>query len=310
QRIISSTEAVGLKEIPKHLMVIGGGVIGVEIGSVFSRLGSKVSIVEYLGSLIASMDGNLGKELHKSLSKQGIEFYLGHKVTKVISNGSGVTLTAEKLSDKKEMSLKGDYCLMAVGRKPYSENLGLENIGVKIDEKGRVEVDKNLETNVKGVYAIGDVIKGTMLAHKASEEGIFVAEILAAQKPHINYSLIPNIVYTQPEVAGVGLTEEELVKAGRKIKTGSFHFKANARAKISMDTEGFIKVIADATTDEILGVHMIGPRIADTYIEAVVAMEYRASAEDIARMSHGHPTFSESFKEACLAATGNRAIHI
>jgi dihydrolipoamide dehydrogenase len=310
KRIISSTEALALQEIPKHLMVVGGGVIGVEIGSVFARLGSKVSIVEYFDSLIATMDGALGHQLHRSLRKQGIDFYLEHKVTNATATEDKVELKAENLSDKEEMSLDGDYCLMAIGRKPYTASLGLENIGVETNEKGQITVDKNLETNVKGVYAIGDVIRGAMLAHKASEEGVFVAESIAGQKPHINYSLIPNIVYTQPEVAGVGLTEEELKKTNRSIKTGSFPYKANARAKISMDTDGFIKVIADKETDEILGVHMIGPRIADSYTEAVVAMEFRAAAEDIARMSHGHPTFSETFKEACLAATEDRALHI
>lgn len=310
ERVISSTEALNLTKIPKHLMVIGGGVIGVELGSVFSRLGSKVSIIEYLDSLIASMDLSLGKQLHKSLKKQGMEFYLKHKVIKVDPAGDEVLLRAQSLADEQEISLKGDYCLVAVGRKPYTENLGMENLGIKVDEKGRVEVDENLQTNVEGVYAIGDVIRGAMLAHKASEEGVYVAEHLVGQKPRIHYSLIPNIVYTQPEVAGVGLTEEELKQQGKAFKSGSFPFKANARAKISMDTDGFIKVLADEKTDEILGVHMIGPRIADSYTEAVVAMEYRASAEDVARMSHGHPTFSETFKEACLAATENRAIHI
>ena len=310
ERIISSTEALNLTEIPRHLMVIGGGVIGVELGSVFSRLGSKVSIIEYLNSLIPSMDLSLGKELLRSLKKQGMEFYLKHKVIKVEPEGDEVLLRAQSVADDQEISLQGDYCLVAVGRKPYTENLGLENLGIKVDDKGRVEVDGNLQTNVEGIYAIGDVIRGAMLAHKASEEGVYVAEHLSGQKPHIQYSLIPNIVYTQPEVAGVGFTKEELKQQGRAFKSGSFPFKANARAKISMETDGFIKVLADDETDEILGVHMIGPRIADSYTEAVVAMEYRASAEDVARMSHGHPTFSETFKEACLAATENRAIHI
>ena len=310
KRIISSTEALVLKEIPKHLMVVGGGVIGVEIGSVFARLGSKVSIVEYFDGLIYTMDKSVGHQLYRSLRKQDIEFYLEHKVTKAVAADDKVTLKAQNRKDDKEMQLEGDFCLMAIGRKPYTNNLGLENLEVETNEKGQIKVDDNLETNVKGVYAIGDVVRGAMLAHKASEEGIFVAERIAGQKPHIKYSLIPNIVYTQPEVAGVGLTEEELKEAGRAIKTGSFPFKANARAKISMDTDGFIKVIADKETDEILGVHMIGPRIADSYTEAVVAMEFRAAAEDIARMSHGHPTFSETFKEACLAATEDRALHI
>ncbi len=310
KRIISSTEALALKEIPEHLMVVGGGVIGVEIGSVFARLGAKVSIVEYFDGLIYTMDKSLGHQLHRSLRKQNIEFYLEHKVTKAKSQDDKVILTAQNRKDDKEMQLEGDYCLMAIGRKPYTSNLGLENIDVETNEKGQIKVDGNLETSVKGIYAIGDVVRGAMLAHKASEEGVFVAERIAGQKPHINYPLIPNIIYTQPEVAGVGFTEEELKEQGRAIKTGSFPYKANAKAKISMDTDGFIKIIADKETDEILGVHMIGPRIADSYTEAVVAMEYRASAEDIARMSHGHPTFSETFKEACLAATEDRALHI
>lgn len=310
ERIISSTEALSLTEIPKHMIVIGGGVIGVELGSVFNRLGVKVTIVEYMNTLIGSMDLSLGKELHRTLRKQGIAFYLQHKVMEVKRTDGEVTVTAQSLESNEEISLKGDYCLMAVGRKAYTAELGLENVGIETDGKGMIPVNEQLQTAVPGIYAIGDVIKGAMLAHKASEEGVFVAETIAGQRPHINYNLIPNIVYTAPEVAAVGATEEELQQQGIAYKVGSFPFKANARAKISMDTDGFIKVLVSAETDEILGVHMIGPRIADTYIEAVVAMEYRASAEDIARMTHGHPTFSESFKEACLAATGNRAIHM
>ncbi|QCR25262.1 MULTISPECIES: dihydrolipoyl dehydrogenase [Pontibacter] len=310
ERIISSTEALSLTEIPKHMIVIGGGVIGVELGSVFNRLGAKVTVVEYMDTLIGAMDLALGKELQRSLRKQGIEFLLQHKVTEVIRTGEEVTVTAQALESKEEISLTGDYCLMAVGRRPYTTDLGLENIGIGTDGKGMIPVNEQLQTAVPGIYAIGDVIKGAMLAHKASEEGVFVAETIAGQRPLINYNLIPSIVYTAPEVAGVGVTEEQLREQGIAYKVGSFPFKANARAKISMDTDGFIKVLASAQTDEILGVHMIGPRIADTYVEAVVAMEYRASAEDIARMTHGHPTFSESFKEACLAATGGRAVHM
>ena len=253
KRIISSTEALALTEIPKHLMVVGGGVIGVEIGSVFARLGSKVSIVEYLDGLIATMDKSLGDQLYKSLKKQEMEFYLEHKVTNASTKNGTVSLEALNRKDEKEMQLEGDYCLMAIGRKPYTVNLGLENLGVETNEKGQIKIDDNMETNIKGIYAIGDVVRGAMLAHKASEEGVFVAERIAGQKPHINYPFIPNIVYTQPEVAGVGLTEEELKEAGRAIKTGSFPFKANARAKISMDTDGFIKVIADKETDENIG---------------------------------------------------------
>jgi dihydrolipoamide dehydrogenase len=292
KRVITSTEALNLSEVPKHLIVIGGGVIGLELGSVYARLGAKVSVVEYAPGIISTMDGTMGKELQKSLKKLGFEFYFSHKV----------------LSVKGEF--KGDYCLVSVGRKPYTEGLGLEKAGVQLDERGRVAVNDHLQTSVPHIYAIGDVVRGAMLAHKAEEEGVVVAEYLAGQKPHINYNLIPGVVYTWPEVASVGATEEELKKAGRKIKVGQFPFKASGRARASMDTDGLIKVIADEETDEVLGVHMIGPRAADMIMEAVVAMEYRASAEDIARICHPHPTFTESIKEAALDATGKRALHI
>jgi dihydrolipoamide dehydrogenase len=254
------------------------------------------------------MDGALGKELQRVLRKQGFEFNFNHKVKSATTKGNEVTVTAE--NEKGEMvEFKGDYCLLSVGRRAYTIGLGLENIGLKTDERGRVETDEHLETAVKGIYAIGDVVKGAMLAHKAEEEGVFVAEVIAGQKPHINYNLIPGVVYTWPEVAGVGQTEEELKKAGRKIKSGSFPIRALGRARASMDIDGLVKVIADADTDEILGVHMIGPRAADMIAEAVVAMEFRASAEDVSRMSHAHPTYTEAMKEACLAATANRALH-
>ncbi len=310
KRIITSTEALKLDEIPKQLLIIGGGVIGLELGSVYARLGSKVSVVEYLDSIIPTMDRTMGKELQKSLQKIGFEFYLQHSVTAVEVKGTQVKLKATNNKDQKEIELVGDYCLLSVGRSPYTENLGLENAGVVKDERGKIVVDDHLQTNVKGIYAIGDVVKGAMLAHKAEEEGVFVAESIVGQKPHINYLLIPGVVYTWPEVAAVGYTEEELKKSGRKYKTGSFPFKASGRARASMDTDGLIKVLADQQTDEILGVHMIGPRCADMIAEAVVAMEFRASAEDIGRMSHAHPTYTEAFKEACLAATANRALHI
>ncbi|TAH22517.1 MAG: dihydrolipoyl dehydrogenase [Cytophagales bacterium] len=309
QRIITSTEALELKEIPKHLIIIGGGVIGMEIGSVYGRLGSKVTVIEFLDSLIPTMDKTMGKELQKVLAKLGFDFYFKHKVIGASVNGEEVTVSAEN-SNGETITFKGDYCLLSIGRKPYTEGLGLENAGIKLDNRGKIEVDAHLETNVKGVYAIGDVIKGAMLAHKAEEEGVLVAEQIAGQKPHINYLLIPNVVYTWPEVAGVGYTEDELKTSGRKYKTGSFPFKALGRARASMDLDGTVKVLADAATDEILGVHIIGPRAADMIAEAVVAMEYRASAEDIARMSHAHPTFTEAFKEACLVATGNRALNM
>ena len=309
KRLITSTEALELKEVPKHFIVIGGGVIGLELGSVYARLGAKVSVVEYSDSLIPTMDRALGKELQKVLSKLGFEFFLSHKVTGASVKGNEVTVTADDSSGKK-VEFKGDYCLVAVGRKPYTEGLGLENIGLAPDERGRIATNEHLETSIPGIYAIGDVVKGAMLAHKAEEEGTYVAEIMAGQKPHIHYKLIPGVVYTWPEVAAVGYTEEELKTEGRAYKIGSFPFKASGRARASMDTDGFVKVLADKATDEILGVHMIGPRAADMIAEAVVAMEYRASAEDVARMSHAHPTFTESMREACLAATENRAIHI
>jgi len=308
KRIITSTEALNLTEIPKHLVIIGGGVIGLELGSVYARLGSQVSVVEFLDSIIATMDRALGKELQKTLSKLGFKFYLQHKVSGVKANGNTVKVSADDASGKK-LELEGDYCLVSVGRKPYTENLGLEKAGVKVDAKGRIEVNESLQTSVKNIYAIGDVIKGAMLAHKAEEEGVFVAETMAGQKPHINYNLIPGVVYTWPEVAAVGSTEEELKANKKEYKTGSFPFKASGRARASMDTDGFVKVLADKVTDEILGVHIIGPRAADVIGEAVVAMEFRASAEDIARTTHAHPTYSEAFKEACLIATENRPIH-
>ncbi len=309
KRIITSTEALNLKEVPTHLIVVGGGVIGLELGSVYARLGAKVSIVEFTDSLIGTMDLSLGKELQSSLQKLGFEFYTGHKLSSAESKGKEVFVSA-KAKNGKELSLKGDYCLLSIGRIPYTENLGLKDAGIQTDERNRIVVNENLETSAKNVYAIGDVIKGPMLAHKAEEEGIYVAEHIAGQKPHINYLLIPSVVYTWPEVAAVGYTEEELKSQGRKYKKGMFPFKASGRARASMDTAGFVKVLADGETDEILGTHMIGPRAADMIAEAVVAMEFRASAEDIARMSHAHPTYTEAFKEACLAATANRAIHI
>jgi dihydrolipoamide dehydrogenase len=309
KRVITSTEALELTEVPKHMVIIGGGVIGLELGSVYARLGAKVSVVEFTGGIISTMDSALGKELQKSLKKLGFEFYFNHKVTGVSSKGKEVTVTADNSKGEK-VEIKGDYCLVSVGRKPYTDNLGLDKAGVKMDNRGRIETDDHLQTNVAGIYAIGDVVKGAMLAHKAEEEGVFVAETMAGQKPHINYNLIPGVVYTWPEVAAVGFTEEQLKEQGKKYKSGMFPFKASGRARASMDTDGFVKVLADETTDEILGVHMIGPRAADMIAEAVVAMEYRASAEDISRMSHAHPTFTEAIKEACLDATGKRALHI
>jgi dihydrolipoamide dehydrogenase len=307
KRVITSTEALSLTEIPKHLIVIGGGVIGLELGSVYSRLGSQVSVIEYMPTIIPGMDSMLSKELQKSLKKQGIKFYTGHKVTSVVTKEKEVIVTAD---DKKgnPVEFKGDYTLVSVGRKPYTLGLGLENTGVKVTERGQIETNEHLQTNVSNIYAIGDVVKGAMLAHKAEEEGTLVAELIAGQKPHIDYNLIPGVVYTWPEVAAVGKTEEQLKEAGVNYKSGTFAMRALGRARASMDTDGQIKVLADAETDEILGVHMIGARAADMIAEAVIAMEFRASSEDIARSSHAHPTFTEAFKEACLAVN-DRAIH-
>jgi len=308
ERVITSTEALNLTEIPKHMIVIGGGVIGVELGSVYARLGAKVSVVEYLDNLVPTMDSTMGKELQKSLKGIGFEFYLSHKVTAVERKGKNVTVTAENSKGEK-VEVKGDYCLVSIGRRPYTEGLGLEKIGVKMDGP-RIEVDHHLRTSVDNIYAIGDVVKGAMLAHKAEEEGVFVAEQLAGQKPHVNYLLIPGVVYTWPEVASVGYTEEQLKQQGRAFKTGKFPYKALGRARASMDTDGLVKILADQATDEVLGVHIIGARAADMIAAAVTAMEFRASAEDISRMSHAHPTYMEAVKEAALAATANRAIHI
>lgn len=309
ERIITSTEALEMKEVPKHLIIIGGGVIGLELGSVYGRLGSKVSVVEFMDGIIPTMDKSLGKELQKSLSKVGFEFYLSHKVKGVEAKGKKVTVKADNAKGE-EISLEGDYCLVSVGRKPYTEGLNADKAGVRLDERGRVITNDHLQTSQPHIYAIGDVVKGAMLAHKAEEEGVFVAELLAGQKPHINHLLIPGVVYTWPEVAAVGYTEEQLKESGVAYKAGSFPFKASGRARASMDTDGFIKVLADANTDEILGVHMVGPRCADLIAEAVLAMEFKASAEDIARICHAHPTFTESFKEAALDATGKRALHM
>ena len=308
ERIITSTEALKLKEIPKKLIVIGGGVIGLELGSVYLRLGSEVTVVEFMDKIIPGMDGALSKELNKVLRKQGMKFELSTAVSAVERNGDSVKVTAKNKKGE-EVTFEGDYVLVSVGRKPYTEGLGLEKAGVDLDERGRVKVNEHLQTNVSNIYAIGDVIQGAMLAHKASEEGVLVAEQLAGQKPHINYNLIPGVVYTWPEVAGVGKTEEQLKAEGVAIKVGNFPMRALGRSRASGDLDGFIKIIADEKTDEVLGVHMIGARAADMIAAAVTAMEYRASAEDIARMSHAHPTFAEAIKEAALDATGKIAIH-
>ena len=308
-RIITSTEALELREIPKHMIVVGGGVIGLELGQVYKRLGTEVSVIEYSDRITPVMDSALSRELTKVMKKQKIKFYLAHQVNKVERNGDSVTVTAK---DKKgeEVTFEGDYCLVSVGRKPYTEGLNAEAAGVKLTELGQIEVNDHLQTSASNIYAIGDVVRGAMLAHKAEEEGVMVAEILGGQEPHIDYNLIPNVIYTWPEVAAVGKTEEELKSAGVNYKSGQFPMRALGRSRASGDTDGFIKILADAQTDEVLGVHMIGARVADLIAEAVVAMEFRASAEDIARISHSHPTYAEAVKEAALAASENRPLHI
>ena len=309
ERVITSTEALKLKEIPKHLVIIGGGVIGLELGQVYCRLGAKVSVIEYADRITPIMDAGLSKELMKVMKKQGVKFFLSHGVNKVSRKGDVVKVTAK---DKKgvEVHFEGDYCLVSVGRKPYTAGLNTGAAGVQLNEQGQVTVDNNLQTTAANIYAIGDVVRGAMLAHKAEEEGVMVAELLSGQKPHIDYNLVPNVIYTWPEVASVGKTEEQLKEAGTSYKTGQFPMRALGRARASMDTDGFVKILADTQTDEVLGVHIIGARAADLIAEAVTAMEFRASAEDIARMSHSHPTYAEAIKEAALAATEDRALHI
>ena len=309
ERVITSTEALELKEIPKHLLVVGGGVIGLELGQVYRRLGAAVSVIEYADRIVPVMDSAISRELQKVLKKQGVKFFTSHGVSAVDRQKNSVTVTA---TDKKgnEVKFEGDYCLVSVGRKPYTEGLQLDTLGVQLNERGQVEVNDHLQTVVPNIYAIGDVVRGAMLAHKAEEEGVLVAEQLAGQQPHIDYNLIPNVIYTWPEVASVGKTEEELKTAQVAYKSGQFPMRALGRARASMDTDGFVKILADAETDEVLGVHMVGARVADLIAEAVTAMEFRASAEDIARMSHSHPTYAEAVKEAALAATEDRALHI
>lgn len=309
ERIITSTEALALKEVPKHLVIIGGGVIGIELGQVYLRLGAQVSVVEFMDRIIPGMDGALSKELTKVLKKQGMKFYTSHKVQSVERKGDAVIVQAENAKGE-VITLEGDYSLVSVGRRPYTDGLNADKAGVKISDRGQVEVNDHLQTSASNIYAIGDVVRGAMLAHKAEEEGTMVAEILAGQKPHIDYNLIPGVVYTWPEVAAVGQTEEQLKAAGTKYKVGSFPFKALGRARASGDLDGFVKILADEKTDEVLGIHMIGARTADLIAEAVTAMEFKASAEDISRMSHAHPTFAEAIKEAALAATDNRALHV
>ncbi len=309
-RVITSTEALNITKLPKRMVVIGGGVIGLELGSVFARLGTEVEVVEFQDRIIAGMDKDCSKELQRSLKKIGVKFHLKHKVVDVKATKTSTTVSVQKRDSEESFDIKADYCLIAIGRRPYTEGLGLENIGVELDERGRVKTNHHLETNVSGVFAIGDVVAGAMLAHKAEDEGVYVAEYLAGQKPHIDYNLIPGVVYTWPEVSAVGKTEGQLKEEGIPYKSGKFPFKALGRARASMDTEGMIKVLAHKETDELLGVHMVGARVADVIMEAVALMEFRASAEDMARICHPHPTYTEAVKEAAMAATGDRAMHI
>ena len=310
KRIITSTEALVLGEIPKSMVIIGAGVIGLELGSVYARLGAKIDVVEFTDKIIGTMDVDCGKELQKVLKKEGFTFHLNHAVTTVKSTKTKVTVEFKQNGTDEVKKIEADYCLIAIGRRPYTDGLNAEAAGVIVDAKGRVEVGDHMRTNVPNIFAIGDVVRGAMLAHKAEEEGVFVAETIAGMRPHINYNLIPGVVYTWPEVASVGETEGQLKERGVDYKVGKFPFKALGRAKASGDEAGFVKVLADKNTDEILGVHMIGPRAADMIAEAVVAMEYRASAEDIGIISHAHPTYTEAFKEAALDATGKRPLNI
>ena len=309
ERVITSTEALNLKEIPKHLIIIGGGVIGLELGQVYKRLGAEVSIVEYMDKIIPTMDSGLSKELTKVFKKQKLKIHTSHKVTSVERVNDNVRVMAEDKNGKL-IEFNGDYCLLSIGRSAYTDGLNLESIGLKTNDKGQIQVNDHLQTSHSNIYAIGDVVKGAMLAHKAEEEGVMVAEIISGQKPHIDYNLIPGVVYTWPEVASVGKTEDYLKENNIEYKVGQFPMRALGRSRASSDLDGFVKILADKNTDEIIGVHMIGARCADLISEAVIAMEYRASAEDIARISHAHPTYSEAIKEAALAATENRALHI
>lgn len=309
-RVITSTEALNIDKLPKKMVIVGGGVIGLELGSVFARLGTSVEVVEFMDKIIPTMDSDCSKELVRSLKKLGMVFHLGHAVTGVKATKTSCTVSVKKKDKEETFDIKADYCLVAIGRRPYTEGLNLEAIGLKTDDKGKIPVNEHLETSVPGVFAIGDVIDGPMLAHKAEEEGVYVAEYMVGEKPHIDYNLIPGVVYTWPEVAAVGKTEDELKSSGVPYKSGKFPFKALGRSRASMDTDGFVKVLAHKETDEILGVHMVGPRVADIIMEAAALMEFRASAEDMARITHPHPTYTEAVKEAALGATGNRYIHI
>ena len=308
KNIISSTGALSLKNVPNKLAIIGGGYIGLEMGSVWSRLGSDVTVIEYLDHITPGMDREISNEFKKILIKQGIKFKMESRVNKVESSGSSVSVNYTDLKSSKDETLEFDKVLVSVGRKPYTEGLNLSKIGIKKDNKGRIEVNSKLQTSIKNIYAIGDVIKGPMLAHKAEEEGIAVAEILAGQAGHVNYDVIPGVIYTSPEVATVGKTEEQLKEEKKSYKVGKFPFLANSRAKVNNSTEGFVKILADSVTDKVLGVHIIGPHCGDMIAEMALALEFGASAEDIARTCHAHPTHTEAIKEAALAVD-KRPIH-
>ena len=309
KKIVSSTGALELGAVPKSMAVIGGGVIGLEMASVWQRLGAKVTVVEFLDRILPGMDGEVSKQAQRILARQGIEFRLSTKVTGADKGGAGVALSLEPAAGGDKAELKVDVVLVAVGRRPHVEGLGLKEAGVALDDKGRIATDAHFETSVKGIYAIGDAIAGPMLAHKAEDEGVAVAEILAGQKPHVNYDAIPGVVYTWPEVAAVGATEEQLRQAGTEYRVGKFPFTANGRARAMNMTDGFVKILADKATDRVLGVHIVGPNAGDLIAELALAMEFGASAEDIARTCHAHPTLNETVKEAALAVDG-RPIHI
>ncbi len=309
KKIVSSTGALELSKVPKSLVVIGAGVIGLEMGSVWRRLGAEVTVVEFLDFILPPMDGDVRKQMQRILEKQGLEFKLGSKVTGAKSTKTGVTLTVEPAAGGEEETLKADVVLVSIGRRPFTDGLGLDKIGIEVDKHGFVPVDDHFQTNVEGIFAIGDVIGGLMLAHKAEDEGVVVAESLAGQTPHINYNAIASVVYTWPEVAGVGKREEELKEAGIKYKSGKFPFTANSRARANGDTDGFVKILADADSDELLGCHIIGALAGDLIMEISVGMEFTTSAEDIARTCHAHPQLGEAVKEAALAVD-KRPIHM
>ena len=309
KQIVSSTGALDLKTVPKTLCVVGAGVIGLELGSVWRRLGAKVTVVEFLDHILPGMDAEISKQMQRTLKKQGIEFKLSTKVTGAKTAKAGVTLTTEPVAGGKKETMKAEIVLAAIGRLPFTNGLGVDKAGVEMDDRGFVKVDEDFQTNVEGIFAIGDVIGGAMLAHKAEDEGVVCVEVMAGQSGHIDYDSIPGIVYTWPEVASVGKTEEQLKDAGVKYNVGKFPFTANSRARCNADTDGFVKILADAATDTVLGCHIIGPEAGDLIQEVVVAMELSGSAEDIARICHGHPGLSEAVKEAALAANG-RAFHM